>query len=38
MVVERTARRARTREEFFDALAAEIASEADRKKFLASFR
>jgi eukaryotic-like serine/threonine-protein kinase len=38
VVVNRTSRRTRTREEFFDALAAEIASEADRKKFLASFR
>src|SRR5205085_6963695 len=36
VVVERTARRARTREELFDALAGEIASEAGRKKFLAS--
>jgi serine/threonine-protein kinase len=38
VVVERKARRAASREEFFEALAAEIASEADRKKFLASFR
>jgi serine/threonine-protein kinase len=38
MVVERKARRVRSREEFFQALAAEIESEADRRKFLASFR
>jgi eukaryotic-like serine/threonine-protein kinase len=38
VVVERKARKAGTREQFFEALAAEIASEADRRKFLASFR
>ena len=38
VVVDRKARKTATREQFFEALAAEIASDADRKKFLASFR
>jgi serine/threonine-protein kinase len=38
MLVNRTARKARSREEFFDALAAEIPSESDRIKFLSSIR
>ena len=38
VVVDRAARKSRTREQFFETLAAEIESEADRKKFLASFR
>jgi eukaryotic-like serine/threonine-protein kinase len=38
MLVARAARKSRTREEFYDALAAEIPSESDRRKFLASVR
>jgi serine/threonine-protein kinase len=38
MLAERTARRAYTLEEFYEALAAEIPSEADRKKFLSTVR
>jgi serine/threonine-protein kinase len=38
MLAERTARRTRTPEEFYEALAAEIPSEADRRKFLSTVR
>jgi hypothetical protein len=38
MLAERTARRARTPEEFYETLAAEIPSEADRKKFRSTVR
>ena len=38
MLAQRTARKARSPEELYEALAAEIPSEADRKKFLSSIR
>jgi serine/threonine-protein kinase len=38
VMVDRRARRSGSREQFLEALAGEIASEADRRKFLASFR
>jgi hypothetical protein len=37
MVVSRTAKRVHSPEELRDALAAEIADEQDRKRFLAAF-
>ena len=38
VLVDRTARKSRSKQEFFDKLAAEIASEPDRRAFLASWR
>jgi serine/threonine-protein kinase len=38
VVVDRAARRTRSREEFYEALAGEIRQESDRRKFLASLR